>query len=114
MPRITPTMAGAATKTEGWSNNLSNTGTKHWEVRRFLRRQHLSDNGVTFPGTIVCAAGYTPRSENVDKVRFKSESGEVEYRFTAHDDGLLSVGCETAFATLTSGDSAVPMLTQAC
>jgi hypothetical protein len=55
----------------------------------------------------------TVENENTYKVRFKTETGEVEYRFTTKDEGFLSVGCEIPFATITNGDPAVPLLTQA-
>jgi hypothetical protein len=55
----------------------------------------------------------TVEGENTYKVRFRTEAGEVEYRFTTHDDSFLSVGCETPFAEVTNGDPAVPLLTQA-
>lgn len=55
----------------------------------------------------------TVESENTYKVCFKTETGEVEYTFTIHDEGFLSVGCEIPFATITNEDPAVPLLTQA-
>ena len=55
----------------------------------------------------------TAESENTYKVRFKTEAGEMEYRFTIHDDGFLSVGCDIPFSTITNDDPAVPLLTQA-
>jgi len=46
-------------------------------------------------------------------VRFKSDDGEVEYKFTVSDQNFLAVGCELPYATLTNGDPAVPLLANA-
>lgn len=46
-------------------------------------------------------------------VRFKSDDGEVEYKFTVSDQNLLAVECELPYATLTNGDPAVPLLAKA-
>jgi hypothetical protein len=46
-------------------------------------------------------------------VRFKSDDGDVEYKFTVSDQNFLAVECELSYATLTNGDPAVPLLTKA-
>lgn len=46
-------------------------------------------------------------------VRFQSDDGEVEYKFTVSDQDFLAVECELPYADLTNGDPAVPLLTKA-
>ena len=55
----------------------------------------------------------TVESKNSYLVRFKTDQGEVEYRFQANENGILSINCEIPFAKITHGDPAVPLLTQA-
>ncbi|CAN5658156.1 hypothetical protein BH10CYA1_BH10CYA1_56060 [soil metagenome] len=53
------------------------------------------------------------QGENIYVVRFRSDAGEVEYKFTAHDQPFISVDCELSYAELTNGDPAVPLLAKA-
>lgn len=52
-------------------------------------------------------------SDNTYIVRFMSDAGEVEYKFTAQSEPFLAVECEIPYAKLTNGDPAVPLLAQA-
>jgi len=55
----------------------------------------------------------TAESENTYRVRFASDTGEVEYTFTIQDDPFTYIVAEIPFADITNGDPAVEVLKKA-
>lgn len=55
----------------------------------------------------------TVASENSYRVRFKSDTGEVEYTFTIYEEPFVCIEAEIPFADATHGDPAVDVLKKA-